>query len=310
LDWALDPGEKANEAEFTETIRVLVDAGGNESLIQDLDILRRYNSCSADAFAYLSQQCFPSYHQLPTHECVGIAVDLATCGLRLPVDGDSFQVLRLALQPISLQDAARAKTDSGGVTTRNQMTLLHACAFRLIMETNYDVSLERVHWRVLNCENPWRVFIRDLINAGAEISAVDSGGHSPLHDLLNNFARYPSKPEGPVQVLTAWLSDLKEAGVDLEQYGQTEFALHQGLATNSECCRHFPEEISFIYGRQVDWYFWLKGPTNMFAAQFWKMVEGGTSEPTPDETPDERQSLGMPGSWRDFGVEDEDDSDN
>lgn len=306
---------KDSEADLVETVRVLVEAGASESLIQDLGFLRRYNSCSTGAFAYLSRQCFPSYNQLPIRECVGVAIDLAACGLRLPVDGDSFQVLRLALEHISLGEAARTRKNPGGVTTRDQMTLLHASAFRLVMEAEHDVSLERTHWRMLNCEHTWRVFIRDLIKAGADVSAIDSGGHSPFHDLLNYFARFPKNP-GPVQVLKAWLSDLKEAGVDLEQYGQVEFALHQALATGSECCRHFPRGVSFRFGPQVDhWHFWLRGPSNNFAAQFWRMVERGTFEPTEeDDVPCEKRKLEMPCSWRDFedddGGVDSDESDD
>jgi len=295
------------------TIRVLIAAGSSDSLIQDHLVLRVYNSCSEDAFDYLTQQCFPPYHQASAQECVNIAVDLASCGLRLPVDGDSFRVFQLALKPITLQDAARVKTDTDAgpeeVTICNKMTLLHACALRLITETSHDITLDRAHWRILKPENPWRVYIKALIIAGAEISAVDSGEESPFHQLLNYFSHVPLHPEGPEEVSKAWLSDLKEAGVDLQQYGQTEFALHQALAINSGYCCDFSEGMTFTFGSQVeDWCFRLRWPMDEFAAQFWEMVEKETHKSSREETQDERQSMVIPGSWRDFGGENDSES--
>jgi hypothetical protein len=178
----------------------------------------------------------------------------------------------------------------------SRMTLLHACAIRLIIETEHDVTVERAHWRVLNRENPWRVFTRGLINAGAEISAVDTGGHSPFHAVLRYLDDHRSDLDGPVEVFIAWLIDLKEAGVGLEQYGQTELALHEALVINSECCRNFPRRMSFTYGLRVeDWSILLR-------------AEEETSESTQEETQVEKQGTEMPGSWRDFGGENDSES--
>jgi hypothetical protein len=101
---------------------------------------------------------------------------------------------------------------------------------------------------VLNKDNPWRVFAKVLINAGAEISAVNSHGYSPFQDLLDYFARDYFQPARPQAVLEAWLSDLKEAGVDLQQYGQAEFALHQALIKDSEYCDYWAKDVTFTYG--------------------------------------------------------------
>jgi hypothetical protein len=266
--------------------------------------LRYYNSCSEDAFVYLSQQCFPPYNEASAQECVNVAVDFAYHDLESPVNGDAFRVFQLALKPSTLQDMVRAKTDypSGDQSTRIQMTLLHACATRLRIETANDFPLDREHWRVLKKENPWRVFAKVLIVAGAEISAVDNCGYSPFQCLLDYFAHRPFEPEGPEEVLKAWLSDLKEAGVDLQQYGQTEFALHQALVKDSVYCDYLAKDVTFTYGPEVkDWYFRVLWPVNKWAAQFWKMVEKETHESSHEETQDDTH--GIPGSWQDSGGE-------
>jgi hypothetical protein len=173
----------------------------------------------------------------------------------------------------------RTKTDT------QKKTLLHACAIHLGAETAHDFNFKREHRRVLNKDNPWRVFAKVLISAGAEISAVDSRGYSPFQDLLDSFAWHYFQSEGRKEVLEAWqyfqpevrkevleawLSDLKEAGVDLQQYGQAEFALHQTLIKDSEY-GYFLKDATFTYGPEVrDWYFRVLCPVNKFAAQFWK----------------------------------------
>jgi hypothetical protein len=208
----------------------------------------------------------------------------------------------------------RAKTAAPNVEVPalSQLTLLHACAMRLKMETAHDFAVDREHWRVLKKENPWRVFAKVLIIAGAEISAVDSCGYSPFGDLLDYFAQHPFEPEGPEEVLKAWLSDLKEAGVDLQQYGQTEFALHQALTKHSKY-HYWPKDMTFTCGPEVrDWYFRVLWPVNKFAAEFWKMVEKETHESSHQEAHDDTH--GIPGSWQDSGGEsnsedEEDDSD-
>jgi len=297
---------------FEKTIRVLVTSGASDNLIQDYSILRNYNSCSEDAFVYLSQQCFPSYNEASAQEVVNVAVELISYGLESPVNvavelisyglespvnGDAFSLFQLVLKPSTLQDIVRAKTDIPEVPTRSQQTLLHACATRLEIETEHDFTLGREHWRVLNKDNPWRVFAKDLISAGAEISAVDSRGSSPFQYLLSYFAVRPFEPGGPEEALKAWLSDLKEAGVDLQLYGQTEFALHQA-AKYSEY-RYLLKDMTFTYGPEVrDWYFRVLWPVNKFAAQFWKMVEKETREPSHEET--QAETHGIPGSWQDF----------
>jgi hypothetical protein len=136
-----------------------------------------------------------------------------------------------------------------------------------------------------------------LIIAGAEISEVDSRGYSPFLDLLYYFASHPFDPERPEEVLKAWLSDLKEAGVDLQQYGQIEFALRQTLPKDLRY-HYLPKDVTFTYGPEVkDWHFRIIWPVNKFAAQFWKMVEKETHESSNEETQDDMH--GIPGSWQD-----------
>jgi hypothetical protein len=121
--------------------------------------LRFYNSCSEDGFVYLSQQCLPPYNEASAQECVSVAVGFVCLGFESPVNGDAFRGFQLAIKPSTLQDMARAKTDTLIVEVpRSQLTLLHACATRPEIETAHDFALDREHWRVLNKDNPWRVF--------------------------------------------------------------------------------------------------------------------------------------------------------
>jgi hypothetical protein len=294
--------EDVQPVAFEKTIRSLVTGGGSDNLIQDYGILGYFNSCSEDAFVYLWQQCFPPYNEASAHECVNVAVNMASYGLDSPANGAYFRVFQLALQPSKLQDMIRAKTDTleeGPI--RNQKTLLHACVDRLEIEMGHDSTLGWEHWRMLNKDNPWRVCAKVLIIEGAEILAIDTIGYSPFQCLLDYFARHRFDPSRPKEVLKAWLSDLKEAGVDLQQYGQTEYALHQALTKHSECW-YFPKDMTFTYGPEVrDWYFRIIWPANKFAAQFWKMLERETHESSHEATQDDMH--GIPGSWQDSGGE-------
>jgi hypothetical protein len=261
--------------------------------------LRHYNNCSEDIFVYLSQQCFPSYDEASAQECVNVAVALGDYNPQRVANGNVFRFFQLALKPSTLQDMVRTKTDTLG----EKKTLLHACATSLITEAAHDCKLEREHWLVLNKDNPWRVFAKVLISAGAEISAVDSGGCSPFQGLLQFSAWHYFQSEGPKEFLEAWLSDLKEAGVDLQLYGQTEFALHQTLTKDPEY-RYLLKDVTFTYGPEVrDWYFRVLCPMDKFAAQFWKMIEKETHKSNHEETQHDTHGIDIPGSWQDSAGE-------
>lgn len=102
--------------------------------------------------------------------------------------------------------------------------------------------------------------------------------------------------------IKAWLTVLKSSGVDLHKYGEREaeifhlqgYGRHHSLTRVSggdddEICwdnyqRLDLELIGFQYGRDVDdWALWWLEPTDVFAGDFWKMVEPG----------DQR----VPGAW-------------
>lgn len=93
-----------------------------------------------------------------------------------------------------------------------------------------------------------------------------------------------------------YLHNLKEAGVDLVSYGRKEKKLHRQLtwkpfvcyglwdAIDSPTIEH--DLVGFTYGPSPDdWTVWLSEPTDVFAGDFWTMIE------SPWEP--ER----MPGAW-------------
>ncbi|ETS76745.1 hypothetical protein PFICI_12132 [Pestalotiopsis fici W106-1] len=86
--------------------------------------------------------------------------------------------------------------------------------------------------------------------------------------------------------LQAWLKMLQSSGVDLMRYGEREtelvgietFARQFEMQTDSVgCWWHDPvgiELIGFQYGPEVeDWKLWWSEPTDVFAGDFWKLIE-------------------------------------
>jgi hypothetical protein len=108
--------------------------------------------------------------------------------------------------------------------------------------------------------------------AGEEIYQVNKALLSPLGTLmlLNNhgFAEM-------CKVLRTWLQDLKDAGVDLGEYGKREFALRLSYDLKIHC---YGTQMGFTsYGPAVeDWVFYAQEPTDRFAGIFWKLVEKQT----------------------------------
>jgi hypothetical protein len=78
---------------------------------------------------------------------------------------------------------------------------------------------------------------------------------------------------------------LQEGGVDLVQYRAKETALHLDGTMNSSFYILFSEYwilielIAFSYGPPPsDWHFWFSEPTDVYAGEFWAMIETSACE--------------------------------
>lgn len=170
----------------------------------------------------------------------------------------------------------------------------------------------------------WRELVRDCISAGASIEAVDLAKRTPLQALIDEF--WPpgqfglgdgqsdwslERVSGQLEdILYCWLADLAAAGVDLEKYGATESSIRQPGTEFTQCDCEFhrvmnwySEEyctfafgfrlVGFSYGSLVtDWQFWFSNPTDIFAGDFWTMIET-----IQDDDLGPKPTLDIPGSW-------------
>ncbi|KAF7188155.1 hypothetical protein HII31_10440 [Pseudocercospora fuligena] len=70
----------------------------------------------------------------------------------------------------------------------------------------------------------WKKMVSDLISAGADLSAQDQDGESPLMTLLTWLSL-----ETGAQKLLDWVTLLQELGVDIEEYGNKERRVFETL---------------------------------------------------------------------------------
>ncbi len=140
----------------------------------------------------------------------------------------------------------------------------------------------------------WRLLLKEIITAGADLHIISQDGKSPLLSLLggtfSNYCRHGSELI-PV-ILKMWLDDLRDLGVDILKYGMIERRpLERGVLNRTlryEDCQlgphytwreYWPKNpswrlINFTYGANPkDWYVWGSDIWDGLAGEFWTMVE-------------------------------------
>lgn len=264
-------------------LQVLIDAGGNELLIQDYRILGEYFG-PTESLSYLVGESLPAYQNLTSYDLYYVATSVGKS--HWPND---LELVQLILSSIRLDEALKMRGAQG-------RSLLHVCVDHCI--GNYRKPI------ITASSDPWRMFTRELISAGVETSLLDENGRSPLSWLLHENLLGTTLN----QRLGDWLWDLNEAGVDLRRYGEIESAVNLSFECHCHSDPKFRPEgrhvISFSYGPSVDdWQFWVDEPTDVFAGTFWKMVEQTAMWEELSRVP----SLGLkiPGSWLENEDEDE-----
>jgi hypothetical protein len=294
-------------------IRMLVGAGSGELLIQDYDCLQGYRG-PEDSFSYLLQQCFPPVDQWSLRDRLSVASSLGEAWWP-----NSVNLIQMVLKPAKLEEIARARLPNDN--------LLHLCMDRYRRDARGRV----LHFRRLeNPGDPWRTLTRELIMAGEYVSTLSQKtGMSPLGELMNrNGLRFADI----WKAVKTWLQDLKDAGVDLEEYGEEEMSLSKSYSDRPLPIYDFYKgrtPMRFAsYGPAVeDWSFYALEPSDRFAGIFWKLVEkqtrfrvdsraeldfSGTNTPDWSDASDwsdssdtgpELSEMNIPGSWANFDDE-------
>ena len=122
---------------------------------------------------------------------------------------------------------------------------------------------------LLIIDTGWRCVLREIIREGADLHSTDSESHTPFMTLLKGISDSPTE-DGVFprfEILDTWLSDLKDCGVDLYEYGRREEGLYRDGSASREfeswegffCCRIW-KLVSLTYGAspsdwhlQMDW---------------------------------------------------------
>jgi hypothetical protein len=267
-------------------IRLLVGAGSSALLIQDYDCLQNYRG-PEDSFSYLLQQCFPPLDQLSLRDRLSVASSLAETWWPNAVD-----LIHMVLNPVKLEELARVRPPDDN--------LMHLCMMKYRStsgpEDDHKKRREIFLRRLENPSDPWRTFTRELIMAGGHVSTLDSiTGMSPLGELMNDNDLGVADTG---KALETWLQDLKDAGVDLEEYGKRESALSQAYDTKDRWMVRYGTPMGFTsYGPDVeDWVFYAQGI-------FWKLVEKQTCLGEDSDPELDLSGMNIPGSWATFGQE-------
>ncbi|KAF4629247.1 hypothetical protein G7Y89_g8899 [Cudoniella acicularis] len=246
---------------------------------------------SEEAFLLLRQQSIPLYYSTPFYERAMIAFSLVD---RLLATARLFQI---ALSDGELEADAYKYQDATG------KSLLHAAAEAF----GRSASLARSGF----C---WAYLFLDCVLAGCNVHSIrvdhsrTPSRRTPFLEIIHGFLQLspmhvgtsPRRIEG---LITFYLTILKKSGIDLCVYGREEKRLHdEDLVDKTFQYTFWPASfrqnprvawssaigswdlIGFAYGPSPDdWSIWGSQPTDIFAGDFWRMIE----------SPWER----MPGAW-------------
>ena len=133
----------------------------------------------------------------------------------------------------------------------------------------------------------WRLILRELICKGADLHSADLMSRTPFMSLLEGICDSKTYDDAipQLETLNPWLSDLRDCGVDLYEYGRREDGLYQDGSASREfrvwedLSSRIWKLVSFTYGSSPsDWQLQL--------------------EPGPKECDEQcEQVQEIPGSW-------------
>lgn len=325
---SMSPFDQRPRGEVIDTCRKFIGRFDGDH-IAICSVLSGYK-VSIDEFLSLRRSVWPDsrfYHPDFSLQrmllAVGIACDHNNTWIAAPM---CRSVLGLDNDTIPNNTHFHVQTDSG-------YTFFHGLAMKIGKGHGTETAGE------------WHALIRDVLRHLPDIRVLSQHGsrrelfggtiitrwHSPLSLLISEGVRarmYPCPQHATIRStnlaaalagceksIFAWLTDLYEAGIDLNFYGENEkehFRHRNGRhpsdgATydyssltpykigpdNLRLYRrqvYFVRLINFHYGRlPTDWKFWWSEPSDEFAGGFWHLVESGNTEAI----------MSVPGAWVD-----------
>ena len=124
---------------------------------------------------------------------------------------------------------------------------------------------------LLIVDKGWRFILREIIRGGADLHSTDFESHTPFMWLLKGKCySQPNDVAIPqLELLKPWLSDLRDCGIDLYEYGRREEGLYRDGSASRELqiwegSPYGPKIwklVSFTYGSSPsDWHLrWERG---------------------------------------------------
>jgi hypothetical protein len=223
-----------------ELYRLLLNAGADEILIDNVDVFWNYNGPVND-LKYLQQQAYPPYHSTPLR----LRLDIAAAKLKF-----SFHNAPAVLET-SLDSKGEINAEITEWTNEKEQTLLHLVLSAFAYDqfescgpdgTSSDMYLDgSLETQDLETGDDnlkvksllYRHFVRKLVSAGASLQSVDSDGHTLLTGMIYSFLEDLTTAlpwnwntgrtlKTLNETLGGWLFCLLECGVDLQAYGAWE----------------------------------------------------------------------------------------
>ena len=247
----LSPNRLEADAEALDTYKEELDLSHSLAKTAEVDpsFLRLYHG-SEEVFTIWQQSLSPQYYETALKERIELAIGFSTHSINRPA------LFRRAL--------TRDHIPRPAVGMRNFLgqTLLHAVALRIGKCAQYifgDPQREskeeeedlagksgqadvREVLALLIIDQGWRSILREIIREGADLHSTDWRSHTPFTNLLRGISGL--SPEVAVKI---WLTDLRDCGVDLYEYGRREEELWGGSRTW--------KLVSFTYGSSPsDWH--------------------------------------------------------
>ena len=110
----------------------------------------------------------------------------------------------------------------------------------------------------------WRLILRELICKGADLHSADLMSRTPFMSLLDGICDSTTNDDAipHLEIQNHWLSDLRDCGVDLYEYGRREDGLYRNGSASREflISKGYPsfrigKLVSFTYGSSLsDWH--------------------------------------------------------
>ncbi|MCJ1382157.1 hypothetical protein MMC17_005269 [Xylographa soralifera] len=273
-----------------DTVRLFVDI---HDVDLELSMLGGFRG-SKDVFQSLQQYTTVPYYESPVEGRALVAM-----GLARGAQWNSPDLFRIAIQPGPIpRSAIRYNSVERG-------TLLHGVARALGIVTGSTQVAPYGHSPYIEEGLPgWRALLRELVLGGSDLHAYvfntcdcSELASTPFIDLLQG-AGCTGTSDGNLrcqkcnQLLKIWLEELAACGVDLQEYGEKEKAIHHSIPmvkefrTSTNRDEYVWHLSSFTFGPSPDdWYLWESEHTDNFVGEFWSIVD-------PPE-------LIIPGNWID-----------